>query len=168
MKRTIILKGLEVCLAITYACCMLYFGEFWYSFFLIFLSIPLAFKAAIFRHDSKLFGAVFLALCGGLGIYLKVISADWIMYIISYIFSAGIAAFTVFTFFRQNIHLKVFAICIFEVLLLSIFKFAYIKLVDFLIIQVVFAVQKIISGVNKCSIFQLQKMAITKRKWIFL
>ena len=111
----------------------------WFSIFMIFFSIPLFFKSAFFVQDSKLWAGCFLLLCGTFGVYLNLYDLPLSVYYPIYILIFGLSSFIVFALFRQNIHLKVFVLCFLQVLLLCIYKFAYISLIDFIILQIAFA-----------------------------
>ena len=104
----------------------------------MFLSIPILIKSAYFVQDSKLWLGSFLMFIAIFNIYVHFYGLSFENIYPVYILIFGLSSFLVFAIFRQNIHLKVFVICIFEVLLLSIYKFAYITIIEFIFIQVLF------------------------------
>lgn len=112
--------------------------DVWFSVWLILVSFPLLVRSACFVQDSKLWLGSFLLFCGIFNLYCNFYDLPLKTVYPVYIFIFGLASLLVFAIFRQNIHLKVFGICFFEVVLLGIYKFAYITLIEFLFIQIAF------------------------------
>ncbi len=140
MKITIFLKIFNLFLICLYAFCLfnIELRQVWFSLFILFLSIPILIKSAYFVQDSKLWLGSFLLFIAIFNIYVHFYGLRFSFVYPVYILIFGLSSFLVFAIFRQNIHLKVFVICVFEVLLLSIFKFAYITTFEFVFIQVIF------------------------------
>ncbi len=140
MKITIFLKILNVFLFGLYSFCLFNseLRQVWFSLFILFLSIPILVKSAYFVQDSKLWLGSFLLFVSIFNIYIHFYGLSFRIVYPVYILIFGLSSFLVFAIFRQNIHLKVFVICIFEVLLLSIYKFAYITTIEFIFIQSIF------------------------------
>ena len=110
----------------------------WFSLFILFLSITLLIKSAFFVQDSKLWFGSFLLFVAIFNIYIHFYNLRLAIVYPLYILIFGLSSFLVFAVFRQNIHLKVFVICLFEVILLDIYKFDYINMIEFIFIQVAF------------------------------
>lgn len=138
MKITIFLKILNFILFIIYCVglSLFNFKTIWFSFFITLLSIPILIKSAYFVQDSKLWLGTFLLFSGILGFYKTFYNLPLKLIYPMYILIFGLSSFIVFAIFRQNIHLKVFVICLLEVILLGIYKFAYVNLMEFLFIQI--------------------------------
>ena len=115
------------------------FQRVWFSSALVLVSIMLLFRSAIFVQDSKLWLGSFLLLSGVFGVYKQFYGINLFMTYPVYIFIFGLSSLIVFAIFRQNIHLKVFVICSLEVLLLGVYKFAYVNFLEFLFLQIALA-----------------------------
>ncbi len=140
MKITIFLKIFKFFLFILYILCLTNstLKEIWFSLALLFLSFPTLIKSAFFVQDSKLWIGSFLLFTSIFNMYKHFYGLEFKLIYPIYILIFGISSFLVFAIFRQNIHLKVFVICVFEVILLSIYKFAYINLFEFVFVQICF------------------------------
>ena len=140
MKITIYLKYLELALIFLYGVLLFIpnIRTIWFSTFLIMSSIPLFIKSLYFLQDSKLWLASLLLQFGIFGVLCQNFKLTIDMIYPMYVLIFGFSSFLVFVIFRQKIHLKVFVICVLEVVLLGIFKFEYISLVEFLFLQIVF------------------------------
>ncbi len=138
MKINIFLKILNFVLFLTYclSLTMFNFKTVWFSLFITLVSIPILIKSAYFVQDSKLWLGTFLLFTGIFGFYKTFYGLSLKLVYPMYILIFGLASFIVFAIFRQNIHLKVFVICLLEVVLLGIYKFAYITLLEFWFIQI--------------------------------
>ena len=112
------------------------FQKIWFSTALVLVAIILLLASAFFVQDSKLWLGSLLMLSGGFGVYKQFYGFNLFNVYPVYIFIFGLASLIVFVIFRQNIHLKVFVICSVEVLLLGIYKFAYVNLWEFIFLQV--------------------------------
>ncbi len=115
------------------------FQRVWFSSALVLVSIMLLFRSAIFVQDSKLWLGSFSLLSGVFGVYKQFYGINLFMTYPVYIFIFGLSSLIVFAIFRQNIHLKVFVICSLEVLLLGVYKFAYVNFLEFLFLQIALA-----------------------------
>ena len=137
LKITIALKIINVLISVIYIILLLIYNlkEVWFSLAIILISVPTLIKAIYFNLDSKLWLGSFLLLNGILGVVKNEMNLSFSIIYPIYILTIGLASFSVFAIFRQNIHLKVFVICFFEVLLLGIYKFALITFVEFLLIH---------------------------------
>ena len=142
LKITITLKMINVLISIIYIILLLIYNlkEVWFSLAISLISVPILIKSIYFNLDSKLWLGSFLLFNGLLGMVKYFFNFSFELIYPIYILTIGLASFSVFTIFRQNIHLKVFVICFFEVLLLDIYKFALITFVEFLLIQIIFVV----------------------------
>ncbi len=138
MKENILLKIVDVCLLGFYVFLMFTpaFQKIWFSTALVFVAVMLLLRSAFFVQDSKLWLGSFLMICGVFGVYQQFYGINMSIIYPIYIFIFGLASLIVFAIFRQNIHLKVFVICSLEVLLLGIYKFAYVNLWEFVFLQV--------------------------------
>ncbi len=112
------------------------FQKIWFSTALVLVAVMLLLTSAFFVQDSKLWLGSFFMLAGVFGVYKQFYGFDLFNVYPVYIFIFGLASLIVFAIFRQNIHLKVFVICTLEVLLLGIYKFAYVNLWEFVFLQV--------------------------------
>lgn len=142
LKATQIVKIIDVCLIILYVFLLAFGGQtkIWFSLALILLSVPSFFRAYFFRLDSKVYLGSILLFCGLFGIFTQRYQLDLKVFYPAYIFILGLSSFLVFVFFRQKFHLKVFVICILEVLLLVVYKLLYISLVEFLLLELAFLI----------------------------
>ncbi len=138
MKINILLQIVDVCVLGLYIVLMFTsaFQKIWFSTSLVFMSVLLLLRSAFFVQDSKLWLGSFLMLCGVFGVYRQFYDMNLFIIYPIYILIFGLASLIVFAIFRQNIHLKVFVLSILEVLLLSIYKFAYVNLWEFVFLQV--------------------------------
>lgn len=137
MKITIFLKIINIFLSAGYIYIISTTNliDAWFSVSLIFISISLLVRSICFVQDSKLWFGSFLLFVGIFGIFTYFYNLPFKLTYPIYILIFGFSSFLVFAIFRQNIHLKVFVLCFFEVLLLSIYKFAYLTLLEFCILQ---------------------------------
>ena len=142
MKITILTKIFNFVLLSLYIILitLLNLNKVWFSLALILISIPILIKSMYYVLDSKLWFGSFLLLCGVFGVFKTFYGLEFTFIYPIYILIFGLSSFLVFAIFRQNIHLKVFVICFFEVVLLSIYKFAYISLTEFCFIQAAFLI----------------------------
>lgn len=124
----------------------------WFSLALIFISIPTLIKSAYYNLDSKLWFGVFFMLSGIVGIYMKSINIDIQNYYYMYILMIGVSSLLVFSFFRQNIHLKVFVFSFFEVLLLVIQRLKLLTSFEFGLVQGVIILYIIIDLTKRAEI----------------
>lgn len=138
MKVNILLKIIDVLLIGLYVTLIFFpaFQKIWFSTALVFVAISLLLRSAFFVQDSKLWLGSFFMLCGVFGVYKTFYGINLSIIYPIYILIFGLASFIVFVIFRQNIHLKVFVICSLEVLLLGVYKFAYVSLWEFIFLQV--------------------------------
>lgn len=141
MKATRILRVFDILLLGIYIALMFSpaFQRVWFSSALVLVSIMLLFRSAIFVQDSKLWLGSFSLLSGVFGVYKQFYGINLFMTYPVYIFIFGLSSLIVFAIFRQNIHLKVFVICSLEVLLLGVYKFAYVNFLEFLFLQIALA-----------------------------
>lgn len=140
MKITNLIKTVNCILLISYIIILISFNLYniWFSMALIFISIPTLIECAFFKLDSKLWFGSFLMFCGVFGVIKTILGLSFSFVYPMYILIVGLSSFLVFAIFRQNIHLKVFVISFFEVLLLGIYKFAYVTLIEFWLLQIAF------------------------------
>ena len=138
MKVNILLKIVDGLLIGLYVALMFMpaFQKIWFSTALGLVAITLLLASAFFVQDSKLWLGSLLMLSGVFGVYKQFYGFNLFNVYPVYIFIFGLASLIVFVIFRQNIHLKVFVICSLEVLLLGIYKFAYVNLWEFVFLQV--------------------------------
>lgn len=138
MKITILKKIINSVLLSLYfiLICMCDLHNIWFSLALILISIPTMIESGVFKLDSKLWLGSFLIMCGVFGICKTILNLQLQDFYPIYILIFGLSSFLVFAIFRQNIHLKVFVISFCEVLLLSIYKFAYVSLLEFWFVQI--------------------------------
>lgn len=138
MKANILLKIVDACVFGLYIALMFVpaFQKIWFSTVLVFISVMLLLRSAFFVQDSKLWLGSFLMLCGVFGVYRQFYGINLFIIYPVYILIFGLASLIVFAIFRQNIHLKVFVISALEVLLLGVYKFAYVNLWEFIFLQV--------------------------------
>lgn len=138
MKVSILLKIVDVILIGLYVALMFMpaFQKIWFSTALVLVAIILLLASAFFVQDSKLWLGSLLMLSGVFGVYKQFYGFNLFNVYPVYIFIFGLASLIVFVIFRQNIHLKVFVICSVEVVLLGIYKFAYVNLWEFIFLQV--------------------------------
>lgn len=108
------------------------FSDVWFSLALVFLSLPVFVRSIYFKSDSSLWVSSLLIWCGISGIFKNAFLIDMSLFYPAYIFSLSFASFVVFLFFRQKIHLKLFALILFEVIILVSYKLNYIPSVVFL------------------------------------
>lgn len=133
----IITSLVNIILLISYALLVFVFklDNFWFCLALYFLSIRLFIKSIALKQDSSLFlGAIlfYLSIIGAIKQFYAMSFSD--IYI-AYFFVIGFASLCVYLFFRQNIHLKVVAISILEVILLSVFKLSLLPTSEFVVLQ---------------------------------
>lgn len=120
---------------------MIYFlrlENIWFSLALVFLSVPSLISAISQKLDSKLHQFSLLFLCGTFGILQNYNNIPIKDFYFIYIFIFGLASFSIFVFFRQKFHLKVFVICLFEVLLLIVYKMHYVTILEFVLLEIAF------------------------------
>ena len=137
LKITQTIKLIDCFLIILYTCSITIgkLQNIWFSLALICLSVPCFFRAYFFKIDSRLYLGTLLFFYGIFGVCIIHYNLDLKMYYPIYIMIIGLASFFVFAFFRQKFHLKVFVICLLEVLLLVVYKLLYISLMEFLLLE---------------------------------
>lgn len=94
----------------------------WFFYAILFISITQFSRAFYLKLDSSFYIASLLLFLGFVGIIQYVFLLKLKDIYPLYIFSVPFASFMVFVFFRQNIHLKIFAILSGLVLILYIYK----------------------------------------------
>ncbi len=150
LKVTQIIKLTNIILLALYLLLLVFakLQNIWFSLALIFLSVPCFLRSYFFKIDSRLYVGVLLLLCGIFGVLVNYYNLNLNVYYPTYIMIVGLASFFVFAFFRQKFHLKVFVICLLEVLLLVVYKLLYISLQEFLLIELSLAIF-IIANISK-------------------
>lgn len=136
----IITSLVNIILLVSYTLLVFVFklNNVWFSLALYFLSIRLFIKSIALKQDSSLFlGAIlfYLSIVGAIKQFYAISFSD--IYI-AYFFAIGFASLCVYLFFRQNIHLKVVAISILEVILLGVFKLSLLPTSEFIVLQCLF------------------------------
>lgn len=117
---------LNICLI--WALCYTYpsFSEFFvantFFFCLIFLGVLCMFRCIYLKLDSNLYVGSVLLFVGCVGVVQNSGFIDISFYTSLYVFSFCFASLMVFVFFRQNIHLKLFAIVFTLVLILFMYE----------------------------------------------
>ena len=119
--------------------CFFNLAHIWFSLALYFLSIRMFIKSFALKQDSSLFLGAILFYLSILGAIKQFFALGFGDIYIAYVFVIGFASLCVYLFFRQNIHLKVVAISILEVILLSIFKLSLLQQSEFIVLQSLFA-----------------------------
>lgn len=110
----------------------------WFSLALVFLSVPSLFSLVTQKLDSKLHQFSLLFYCGIFGILQNYYNLPAKDFYFVYIFIFGLASFSIFVFFRQKFHLKIFVICSCEVLLLIMYKIQYVTILEFILLEIAF------------------------------
>ena len=138
MKVTSLTKILNISLCAVYIVLVIMYRLYniWFSIALTLISIPTLIQSVVYKLDSKLWFGSFLMQCGVFGIVKTTLNLSMADVYPIYILIIGLSSFLVFAIFRQNIQLKVFVISFFEVLLLGIYKFAYVTLMEFWLLQI--------------------------------
>ena len=136
----IIIRLANFVLFVVYLVLICFFNlvNLWFSLALYFLSIRLLIKSFALKQDSSLFLGAILFYLSILGAIKQFFALSFSDIYIAYVFVIGFASMCVYLFFRQNIHLKVVAISILEVILLSIFKLSLLPKYEFIFLQCLF------------------------------
>ena len=116
------------------------FTTVWFSILLIAIGLFSLLYFFLYKMDSELyFGTLicFIGMCSWLRLTYGISFNKFYMV---YIFCFAFAHFAVFVFFRQKIHLKLFAILILQGILIAGYKFNYLKLYQVLLILISFIV----------------------------
>ena len=128
-------KILDISLLFTYFVTIIFFTNIWFSIALYFLSIKLIIRGFALMQDSSLFFGVLLLCFSMVGVANYYWKLKTLSLLILYISSFCFASLSVFLIFRQNIHLKVVAIFLLEVLLLVVLNCSLINSFWFWILQ---------------------------------
>lgn len=94
----------------------LQFHTIWFSVALFFIGGFLVFKAMLFYLDSSMLFGFFALFFGAISGYLYFVDFEYVLEL--YIFGIGLTNFIMFFIFRQNFYIILFALTIFEMLLL--------------------------------------------------
>lgn len=141
MKKTKVLLISAIFLVVIFAVVMfLQFNNFkfyniWFSLSLLFVGIYALIYFINFKLDSSLYYAVLLIALGSCSIVKYLYEFSFYFYYPIYIFCFAFASFAVFVRFRQNIHLKIFAILIFEGIILIGYKLNFFNIIPFYILN---------------------------------
>ena len=114
--------------------------EYWFSISCFFIGLYSLLYCSMYKLDSSFYyGALIIniAFCSFLQYYLKY---NFNMFYPFYIFCFALASFAVFVLFRQKIHFKLFAILSIECILLIVYKFKYLDIVQMLLINIFYLV----------------------------
>lgn len=149
--------------------------ELWFSLALFLIGIYSLIYSHMYTLDSCLYLGVLL-ICFAFATayrYLTIMSFGDFYPI--YFACFAFAHLSVFVMFRQNIHFKIFAILMIEVILLMSYKanllsFLLLALINgmfllFVVLKIILRAWKNLRRVSKWKIFQLQKMAIIKMRY---
>lgn len=98
----------------------------YFYFALVFISFLLFFRSFYLKLDSSLYSGSLILFVGIVGIIQNVKLINIPFYTSLYVFSLCYASLMVFFFFRQNIHLKLFAIVFALVIILFMYETAFI------------------------------------------
>ncbi|MEG1752229.1 MAG: hypothetical protein RR140_03875 [Clostridia bacterium] len=136
--KSIFIKILSVCLALTYFYIIavnnilnLQTKTFWFWLALFFCGIPLLLKAVFFMADASLLSGSILCLTGICGVVTNLLTLSVFQTLPWLALCFATAHLIVFFVFRQNIHVKIFAIIACLVLILFMKEIFGIGLVAF-------------------------------------
>lgn len=122
MKKLNLLFVLKIGFMLLYIALMFTsFNRKYFSVAVLLIAAYTFVKFVIFKHDSKLFFSVFMASISFF-VFKDISFYNAVNIFLLITFSFCLASFTIFVFFRQKFHLKVIVFCLFQMLLLYIYK----------------------------------------------
>lgn len=154
MKRTIILRYVNLASILGYAAVLAYFiiinqpFEIWFSAAVSLLGINVLLKGWFFELDSCMYLASFLIFVGIASYIQDFFMIDAAVFYPWYIFALAFASLMVFSIFRQKIHLKLFVIVCIEVLLLFLYKFFVLPKLIFYVINSLYLLAILLFFIN--------------------
>lgn len=144
IKRTKAIKILTVILSLCYLICLTIgqvcykpFSNLWFSLFLFFVGSIQVFVGLCFYRDSAILFSFCCFACSISGFLIYYFDLNKYSVQI-YFFMVCFAFFCLYLIFRQNIHLKMFAIIFLQVVLLVVTKIFKLSNLSFWIVQALY------------------------------
>ena len=110
------------------------FENSWFYYILLFIAVCEYSRAFYLNLDSSLFLGSILFFVGWTGIVKDILNIPFSYIYPLYIFAFAFASFMNYTFFRQNIHLKIFAIISVLVIILILYKLNILSFITTIIL----------------------------------
>lgn len=119
--------------------------NFWFSLSLFFIGIYSIIYSNLYKLDSTFYLGVLLISFAFFTAYRQIMFASFNSFYPYYIFCFAIAHLAVYFKFRQNIHVKIFAILILEVILLLSYKMNFIQFATLAILNSLFLINILVN-----------------------
>ena len=114
--------------------------EYWFSIACFFVGLYSFLYALMFKLDSSVYYCVLTICIAVISFCQYYFNYDIKFYYPFYLLSFALPSFAVFALFRQKIHFKIFAFFIVECILLIVYKFKYLDIVQMLLINIFYLV----------------------------
>lgn len=112
-------------------------NKFWYGFAIFFIGLYALIYFNVYRLDSSLYYGVLLTFIGA-AITLKFVNLQIMKILPLYLISFAFAHLSNFVVFKQNIHLKIFAILFLQIILIVSYKTKILNINLFLMLSGIF------------------------------